>query len=123
MKIAITTSGDNLAAPVDPRFGRAKAFIIYDTDSGEWSVLDNTQNLNAAQGAGVQSATNVVSTGAAVLITGNCGPRGFATLSAGNVKVLTGAAGTVQEAIDQFKAGGLQEADGANVGSHFGMGI
>jgi hypothetical protein len=63
MKIAITTSGIDLDAPVDPRFGRAKSFIIYDTDSGQWSVLDNAQNLNAAQGAGIQAATAVVKDG------------------------------------------------------------
>ena len=56
MKIAITTSGDSLDAAVDPRFGRAKAFILYDTETDEWSVLDNAQNLNAAQGAGIQAA-------------------------------------------------------------------
>ena len=47
MKIAITTSGDGLDSQVDPRFGRAKAFIIYDTESGEWSLLDNAQKIGA----------------------------------------------------------------------------
>ena len=122
MKIAITTSGDSLDSPVDPRFGRAKAFIIYDTESGEWSVLDNAQNLNAAQGAGIQSGMAVVNAGVEVLLTGNCGPRGYATLAAANIKVCTGAAGTVQEAIDKLKAGELKAADGSNVGAHFGVG-
>ena len=123
MKIAITTSGDSLEAAVDPRFGRAKAFIIYDTDSGEWSVLDNAQNVNAAQGAGVQSGMTVVNAGVGAVITGNCGPRGYATLAAADIKVCTGATGTVREAIERFKAGELKPADGSNVGAHFGMGV
>ena len=122
MKIAITTSGDRLDSPVDPRFGRAKAFIIYDTETGEWSVLDNAQNVNAAQGAGIQSGTTVANAGAEVVLTGNCGPRAFATLSAANIKICTGASGTVQDAIDKLKAGELKAADGSNVGAHFGMG-
>ena len=123
MKIAITTSGDSLDAAVDPRFGRAKAFILYDTETDEWSVLDNAQNLNAAQGAGIQSATAVVNAGAEAVLTGNCGPRGFATLQAAKVAVYPGASGTVQQAVDAFKAGALQAAGDANVDAHFGTGI
>jgi len=122
VKIAITTSGADLDAPVDPRFGRAKAFILYDTDTGEWSVLDNAQNLNAAQGAGIQAATTVANAGAEAVLTGNCGPKAFTTLAAANVKVYTGVGGTVREAIEQFKAGSLRPSEAANVGSHFGAG-
>ena len=122
MKIAITTSGDNLDSQVDPRFGRAKGFIIYDTESGEWSALDNAQNVFAAQGAGIQSATAVVNAGAEAVVTGNCGPRAFATLSAANVAIYPGASGTVKEAIEALKAGELKSTDGATVDAHFGMG-
>lgn len=123
MKIAITTSGEGLDAQVDPRFGRAKAFIIYDTENGEWSLLDNAQNVFAAQGAGIQSATAVVNAGAEAVVTGNCGPRAFATLSAANVAIYPGASGTVQEAIEALKAGALKSTDGATVDAHSGMGM
>ena len=53
MKIAITAQGPELSAQVDPRFGRAKYFIIYDVDSDEFEAVDNEQNLNAPQGAGI----------------------------------------------------------------------
>jgi len=122
VKIAITSSGETLEAAVDPRFGRAKTFILYDTDTGEWSALDNMQNLQAAQGAGIQAATAVVNAGAQAVLTGNCGPRAFTTLAAAQVTVYPGVSGTVQEAIDAFKAGELAAAGGANVNAHFGMG-
>ncbi|NLC71368.1 MAG: dinitrogenase iron-molybdenum cofactor biosynthesis protein, partial [Desulfuromonadaceae bacterium] len=32
MKIAFTTSGENLDAPVDSRFGRAARFLLFDLD-------------------------------------------------------------------------------------------
>ena len=123
MKIAITTSGADLQAPVDPRFGRAKSFLLYDTDSGQWSVLDNAQNLNAAQGAGIQAAAAVVNAGAEAVLTGNCGPKAFRALSAGKVTVYTGVSGTVREAIEQWRAGQLRPADKPSVGSHFGSGM
>ncbi|HUT35340.1 MAG TPA: NifB/NifX family molybdenum-iron cluster-binding protein [Planctomycetota bacterium] len=123
MRIAITTSGKDLDAPVDPRFGRAKSFVIYDTDTGQSSVLDNAQNLNAAQGAGIQAATAVANAGAQALLTGNCGPKAFRALSAGKVTVYTGVSGTVREAVEKFRSGTLQPAAGASVDAHAGMGL
>jgi predicted Fe-Mo cluster-binding NifX family protein len=33
MKIALTTSGNDLNAPLDSRFGRAPKFLIYDMET------------------------------------------------------------------------------------------
>ena len=96
MKIAITSKGKDLDAEMDPRFGRAVYFIVYDTDDGSFSVIDNEKNLNAERGVGVQAGQMVVSAGAGVLITGNCGPKAFRVLSTAGVKVYTGAEGTVK---------------------------
>jgi predicted Fe-Mo cluster-binding NifX family protein len=49
------------------------------------------------------------------VITGNVGPKAFATLQAGNVKIYAKASGTVKEAIEKFKAGQLEPADQGNV--------
>ena len=90
-----------------------------DTDTDEFSVHDNTQNLNAAQGAGIQAGRTVVELGVAAVITGNVGPKAFTTLQAGNVKVYARASGTVKEAVEKFKAGQLQPAEKANVEGHW----
>lgn len=119
MKIAITTSGTDLSAPVDTRFGRATAFLIFDTESGEFSIEPNEQNLNAAQGAGIQAAQNVAATGAEALISGHCGPKAFRILSASNIAIYTSDAATVQEALDQFNAGTLTKAADADVEGHW----
>ena len=108
-----------MSSQVDPRFGRAKYFTVVDTDTDEFSVHDNTQNLNAAQGAGIQAGRTVVELGAAAVITGNVGPKAFTTLQAGNVQVYTGASGSVKEAVEKFKAGQLQGAEKANVEGHW----
>ncbi len=119
MKVVVTSQGSDLSSQVDPRFGRAKNFIVVDTETDEFSVHDNTQNLNAAQGAGIQAGRTVVELGAAAVITGNVGPKAFTTLQAGNVQVYPGASGTVKEAVEKSKAGQLQGADKANVEGHW----
>ena len=119
MKVVVTSQGSDLNSQVDPRFGRAKNFIVVDTETDEFSVHDNTQNLNAAQGAGIQAGRTVVDLGVAAVITGNVGPKAFTTLQAGNVKLYLGASGTVKEAVEKFKAGQLQGAEKANVEGHW----
>jgi len=119
MRVAVTAQGSGLDSQVDARFGRAKFFVIVDTETGESSSADNTQNLNAAQGAGIQAGRNVVELGVKAVITGHVGPNAFATLQAGGVAVYTGATGTVADAIEQFKAGKLKQSTGADVEGHW----
>ena len=120
MKIAVTSLGESLESPVDQRFGRARVFVLYDLETGEWSAHDNKQNLEAAQGAGIQAGQHVVDMGAGAVITGHCGPKAFKTLSAADIEIYQDAAGSVREAIDAFKAGKLKKSDQADVEAGFG---
>ncbi|HUT24845.1 MAG TPA: NifB/NifX family molybdenum-iron cluster-binding protein [Sumerlaeia bacterium] len=115
MKVAVTSQGEDLDTQVDPRFGRARNFVVVDTETGAFETHDNAQNLNASQGAGIQAARNVVEMGVNAVITGNVGPKAFAALQAGNVQVHIGAGGSVRQALEDFKAGRLQSAKEANV--------
>jgi predicted Fe-Mo cluster-binding NifX family protein len=119
MKVAITSQGTDLDAAVDPRFGRAANFILVDPESNVFEVIENKQNLNLPQGAGIQAGKTIVDNKAEALITGNCGPKAFNVLSAAGVKILIGAKGTVREAIDEYKNGTLQAANNPNVEGHW----
>jgi predicted Fe-Mo cluster-binding NifX family protein len=119
MKIMITTKGENLEAEIDPRFGRAQNFLLYDSEEKTFSIVDNSKNLNGMQGVGIQAAKSVANSGASVLITGNCGPKAYQVLSAAGIKVYTGAKGTVMDAIEAFTSGNLSQADSANVEGHW----
>ena len=119
MKIAFTASGDSLDAPLDPRFGRAPGFLIYDTEKSELKSINNEQNLNAAQGAGIQSAMHLVNAEVDCLITGHCGPKAFQVLETANIKVYLCDAKTIADAYALFKEGKLEIADGANAESHW----
>lgn len=107
MKLAVTSEGNNLQSPLDPRFGRAKYFIVVDTETGVFSVADNHVNMNAAQGAGIQAGKQIAELGVEGLVTGHVGPKAFSTLQAAAVRIHTGASGTVGDAIEQFKTGKL----------------
>lgn len=119
MKIVFTTSGDTLDATVDSRFGRAPKFLVYDLDKGSYEIVDNCQNLNAAQGAGIQSAEKVTKLGANYLVTGHCGPKAFRVLAAAGIKVYTTKAATITDALHEFQIGTITEASAADVEGHW----
>lgn len=119
MIVVVTATAAALDAQVDPRFGRAACFLAVDTASGVFQAHENSQNLNAAQGAGIQAAETVSRLGAEVVITGNCGPKAFRTLNAAGIRVVVGAQGTVSEAIEAFKSGALVPTDTPNVEGHW----
>lgn len=119
MKVAVSSSGADLASEVDPRFGRAANFIVVDTDTMAFEVVANTQNLNLPQGAGIQAGKTVVNSGAEVILTGNCGPKAFAVLQQVGIKVAVTVKGTVADAVAAYTNGELQHADSANVEGHW----
>ena len=119
MKIVVTSRGADLESRIDPRFGRAACFLLVDTASGAHEVVDNAQNLNAVQGAGVQAGQTVAGTGADAVVTGNVGPKAFRVLSAAGIKVYLTDECLVKEAVSRFIAGELTEQDTANVEGHW----
>ena len=118
MKLAFTTVGENLDSPLDPSFGRARNFLVYNLQTQAIEIISNKQNLDAAQGAGIQSAQTIAKAGARALITGHCGPKAFRVLEAAKIRVFNTDASTVTEALERYLAGTLTEAKTANVESH-----
>jgi predicted Fe-Mo cluster-binding NifX family protein len=119
VKVAFTTSGDTLNAPLDKRFGRASKFLIYDLDSGGFEVIDNSQNQEALQGAGIQAAETVARSGAKSVVTGHCGPKAFKALSAAGIMIYNTDLPTVSEALESLRAGKLSLAQSADVQGHW----
>ena len=120
MKIAFTAAGTTPESPLDVRFGRAAYFLVFDPDTNTWETVENTRNLNAAQGAGIQSAQNVIRSGARFVITGgHCGPKAFEVLRVAGVNVYVSAAPSVAEALRLFQAGELERVESADVEGHW----
>ena len=121
MKIAASSSGNNLDSQIDPRFGRCAYFLIVDTDDMNFEAFNN-ENIALGGGAGIQAAQFVASKGAKALLTGNVGPNAVKALDAAGVEVFAGQNGTVSEAIERYKNGNLESTRKATVADHHGMG-
>ena len=119
MKIAITAQDKCLSSEIDPRFGRAKWFVIIDPETGHFDVHNNEVNLNAAQGAGIQTAQNIANLDVKAVITGNVGPNAYKTLNTAGIKIFLANKQTVSQAIESYKAGQLKEVAQANVQGHW----
>ncbi len=120
MKVVVSSTGDNLDAQIDPRFGRCSFFIIVDTDDMSFESFNN-ENIALNGGAGIQSASFVVSKEVKAILTGNCGPKAMQVFSQSKIDVYTGFSGTVKHAIEQFKAGKLNPATEASVAEKAGV--
>ncbi|MGB8993509.1 MAG: NifB/NifX family molybdenum-iron cluster-binding protein [Desulfobaccales bacterium] len=119
MKIVISANGPNLEAQVDPRFGRSAYFLLVNPESMEYEVLTNGQNLQAAQGAGIEAAAQVARHQPAAVLTGNCGPKAFQTLQAAGIPVIVGVEGPVRAAVQNYRAGKLKPTTEPNVTSRW----
>jgi predicted Fe-Mo cluster-binding NifX family protein len=121
MKIAVSSTGTDLNAQVDPRFGRCQYFIFVDPDTMEFEALENS-SATSGGGAGVATGQFVAGRGVGAVLTGHCGPNAFNVLAAAGIKVLTGVAGTVKEAIEGYKSGKYQASSQPDAAPHSGMG-
>ncbi|MBN1124716.1 MAG: NifB/NifX family molybdenum-iron cluster-binding protein [Sedimentisphaerales bacterium] len=119
MKIAITAQDKEIDSEIDLRFGRARWLIVFDTEAEDFKVHSNEVNLNAVQGAGIQTGQNIANLGVEAVITGNVGPNAFKTLRAAGVKIFLAEKQTAAEAVESFKAGKLNEVNNANVEGHW----
>ena len=111
MKIAFTAKGTKWDSMIDPRFGRTDFLVILDDEKNELTSVDNRAIEDVAHGAGPQTAQKLFELSPDVLITGN-GPGGNATrvLEQSGMKVYRGAGEmTIQEALDAYKKGELEE--------------
>lgn len=120
MVIALSSKGNTLDSEIDPRFGRAGFFLLVDPETMEVKVIENKQNLQLPQGAGIQAAQIVVEQGAKTVLTGNCGPKAFKVLQAAGVNVGIGVSGSIKEAIQQYKQGKVSFTQAPNVEGHWG---
>lgn len=121
MKIAISSSGQDLEATVDPRFGRCPYFVFVDTETMELEKEENQGN-SASGGAGIAAAQQIAAKKPGAVLTGHCGPNAFNVLTAAGIEVFTDISGTVNEAVRQYQSGSLTATKQADASPHAGMG-
>jgi predicted Fe-Mo cluster-binding NifX family protein len=124
MQIAITSTGADMDAPFDPRFGRAAYFIVIDEGTEAWQAYPNPA-VDASGGAGVQAAQFVAEKGVWAVISGDFGPNAYRALEAANLAMYLAPAGesfTVRQLMHQYRGGQLQHPAGPTQRGHHGMG-
>jgi len=120
MKVCISSTGKTTGESLDRKFGRCGYFIIADTESGNYTAIENEAAISGG-GAGISAAQLVSEKGAEVVITGNVGPNAMDVLNAAGIMIYQGTDASVKENIESFKAGLLKKIT-ENVPPHSGMG-
>lgn len=115
MRICIVSEGPDPSAEVDCRFGRARYFVIFDTETRKHESIDNSENACADGGAGIQAARQIVEKHCDWVVCGHIGPRAMEVLTEGDVRVAVGASGVVWDAIEDFENDTLHEIKSADV--------
>ena len=101
MKIGVSSTGKDLNAQVDQRFGRCDFFIIIQTDDMSFDIFEN-ENKSLTGGAGIKCATFLDSKGVEVVLTGNCGPNAENVFSESGINLITVQSGVVKEVVERY---------------------
>lgn len=92
-----------------------------DSEADGFEYLANP-NIDVSGGVGIQTAQMVVDRGAEAVITGNVGPNAYRVLETAGLKVFTGASGSAENALADYKSGKLVTTASATVEEKSGMG-
>lgn len=105
MLIAFTAMENSLEALIDPRFGRAAYYIIINTETDDVTIHDNSDGINASNGAGTGAAQTLSEYGVTELYTGRVGPKAADVLDTAGIIYHENVRGTVQEILAKIKTG------------------
>lgn len=119
MKICVTSESEGLDAIIDTKFGRCGYLVIVDPDTMEFESISN-EDIPDSGSPCERIVQTIKNKGVDVVITRKVGPNAFKKLSEANIKMVTGASGTVGEAVEMFKSGGLSEAHSLAIHENLG---
>lgn len=103
MKIAVSTLGKDENSLLDPKFGRAQGFIVYDTENKTYKYYANDENIQLAQGAGIKTGSFIADLGVKVVVSGHFGPKAASVLERAGIKMVSGEEGkTVKQIISSI---------------------
>ena len=87
MIILISSQGQSLESPIEPRFGRSPWLIKYDTDTKESTAFPNPGGRQSG-GAGVAAAQFVIDQAGDTVVSGDFGPNAQRVLESANITML-----------------------------------
>jgi len=107
-RVCVPTEGPGgLDDLVGEHFGRVPSYTIYNSETGEVEVVDNTSEHAGGSGLPAQILAGL---GIDVLLCSGLGRRAIGLLSENGIEVCVGLSGTAREAIEAWKGGEVSEA-------------
>jgi predicted Fe-Mo cluster-binding NifX family protein len=100
-RICFTSQGGSIEDEIDPRFGRASFYLIYDPKAKSIKSLENP-NKDLMQGVGPRSVQFLSENNVEVLFTGQIGPNAQRVLQASNIKTVSGASGKIKDLLEKY---------------------
>jgi len=105
MKIAISSTGNNLESNVDARFGRCRYFLIVEINKKKKEIknVKKIENTAKAQmgGAGPTAAQLIANEKVDAIISTNLGPRAFQVLNQLGIEIYQGQ-GKIKDVVQDF---------------------
>ena len=122
MKIAISSTGEDLESEVDAKFGRCNYFLIVEIEDKKVKSVDAIENTAKAQmgGAGITAGEIVANQKVEAIITTNLGPRAFSVFGQLGIKIYQGQ-GKIKDAVQDLIDGKLEELINATGPQHAGI--
>jgi predicted Fe-Mo cluster-binding NifX family protein len=111
MRVAISTDDDRgLEGVVSHHFGRCKTFTLVDLEERQVVNVQSVENPFSGQHQPGEVPGFINGQGANVMITGGMGGRAIQFFEQYQIQPVTGAFGTVEQALEQFVGGVLKDA-------------
>lgn len=121
MKIAIpSTEKGGLDDDIELHFGKAATYTTYDSETEEVEIIENTSVHVGGKGLPHEL---LVKAGVNIVLCSGVGQKIVDLLNRNGIDILVGADGTVQDAIDSWKAGDLYRPKSINLSKDRGFGL
>lgn len=101
-------SPEGMQSELNDHFGMAEDFAIFEYDNGEVTELRFISSDSSVEGAKTNGEL-LADAGVQMVLAGSIGPHMLTVLLDKGVRVFKGAAGTLEDVIEDFKAGMLTE--------------
>lgn len=110
MKVAISSTSEDLKGNVSDVFGRCPYFIIAEIEGREIKKTETikNENINQMGGAGIATAQLIAEKDVEAVITGNVGPRALDVLNQFNIAVYS-VEGKIEDVLQDLIDGKLKK--------------
>jgi predicted Fe-Mo cluster-binding NifX family protein len=91
-----------MESALDPRFGRADFFLVFDDETREFDVIENSARLESG-GAGIAAAQLLLARRVEAVITGQIGPNALEVLASVNIGLFQGLTESVRTNLEALE--------------------